>query len=104
MPIILAGSLGSGLAKLTHFFEPKPAFPTFLAARPMTSAAIVANQLRMSALSVLLTWAVVALLTGIWMVLSGNVSASAQQWSALTGHLAGHPVLWLFLCARRSCS
>jgi hypothetical protein len=95
IPVILAGTLGGGLARLTHYVDGKPVFPTFLAARPLSSATMVAIKLRMSILSVLLTWAMTVAVVVTWIIACGVLPTYAQQWSAWTRRLGGYPELWL---------
>jgi hypothetical protein len=89
VPVGYAGPIGASLAKLTHFFDPRPTFPTFLAARPMTSVSLATAKLKMSVLSVLATWLLVALVIAIWLLCSGRRSAIIDQWSSWIDRIPG---------------
>lgn len=73
MPVFLAGSVGPAMGLLAPPFGVNSRrFITFVAIRPMTSGGVVAAKLRMAIVSVMLTWAVVAIVVAVWMVIAGR--------------------------------
>jgi len=73
LPVFLAGSGGPAMGQLAPPFAVNSRrFITFVAIRPMTSGGMVAAKLRMAIVSVLLTWAVVAVAAALWMATAGR--------------------------------
>jgi hypothetical protein len=73
MPVFLAGSVGRAIGQLTPPFGVNSRrFITFVLIRPMTSGGMVGAKLRMATLSVLLTWAAVAVAAALWMATAGR--------------------------------
>ena len=73
LPVFLAGSVGPAMGQLAAPFGVNSRrFITFVAIRPMTSGGMVAAKLRMATLSVLLTWAVVAVAAALGMATAGR--------------------------------
>jgi hypothetical protein len=73
MPVIMAGSMGLGMGLMAPMFGVNSRRSlAFVAIRPMTSGGLVAAKFRMAIASVLITWAVVAVVGTLWMVIAGN--------------------------------
>jgi hypothetical protein len=73
MPVFLAGSGSPAMGQLAPPFGVNSRRSiTFVAIRPMTSGGMVAAKLRMAIVSVLLTWALVAVAAVLWMATAGR--------------------------------
>lgn len=120
-PILLAGFVGLGFGK-PDFWSPDLALQPFLATRPLSSGALVRSKLNVALLSTVLSWALVLVVTPLWLILWCDTSLLAKQWQqfqqqfpplalwailalsllaamALTWRLlVGH--LWLSLCGQ----
>jgi hypothetical protein len=95
VPIIATGAVSSGLAKLSDFFAPSWTVPTYLASRPLSSAGFVAAKLKMTLLSVLLTWVAVVAIAAIWLVVCRADLAAMQKLPAWTPSVPVRPGWWL---------
>ena len=80
-PLLLAIPIGRGLAKI-DFWSLELALPSFLSARPIHSAQIVAAKLKSAAISTLLTYAIVLLASMIWLAM-GDPDNLHDLWGAL---------------------
>ena len=78
MPVAYTGVLSFSLAKPRPFWVKSRAFITFLATRPMSSGVMVAAKLRMTALSLLLLFAIMAVEIALWIV-AGGYTADASE-------------------------
>jgi hypothetical protein len=81
-PAVLAFFVGFGMGK-TSFWAGDLGLSSFLATRPLTSAALANAKLHAAWLSALTTWGLVLLLSPLWAVLSGNVEAVRALGDAL---------------------
>ena len=77
LPVSNAGLLSFSLARPRPFWVKSRAFITFLATRPMSSGAMVAAKLRMTALSLLLMFAITAVEIAIWIVAAGDTEEAS---------------------------
>jgi hypothetical protein len=110
LPILLAPILGSTTGRPGTSTANASALSPFLAARPVSSAAIVAAKLKLAALGCLVAWAMVLLAMCIWLLQSdaprhfagwwerGPVAAG-RQWEVAAGIVA--LALWLLLMSWR---
>src|SRR5262249_39219239 len=83
----LAPLIGCVLGK-TDVWDRQFRLTTFTATRPVTSGDYVAVKLRMAALSLLLSWGLLALFTPLWLVIAGN-HAELVRWCRAFLH--AHP-------------
>jgi hypothetical protein len=74
VPAVLAFFIGFGMGK-TSFWARDLRLSSFVATRPVTSAALANAKLQVAGLSALATWGIVLLLAPLWAFLSGNVEA-----------------------------
>jgi hypothetical protein len=89
LPTALAGSQGMTIARLSPFWVRSRGFMTFLAMRPMTSAALAAAKFRMAARSVLLTYALHLAAIALWVVAGGHAGDAADLWRTFLGRYPG---------------
>jgi len=65
-PLILAFALGKGFGK-ADMWSNNPALPLFLATRPLKNTARIAAKMKAAALAAISAWAVVLILTPLWL-------------------------------------
>jgi hypothetical protein len=73
LPVVLGILLGKGFAK-AEFYSRNLLVPSFLAVRPMSAADIVAAKMKVAAVSVLITWIMVAAFLAAWFPLCTNTA------------------------------
>jgi hypothetical protein len=78
LPLVLAFFIGFRMGK-TGFWARDMNLPPFTATRPLTCTAMALAKFRVAAWSSLLTWAVILVLTPLWVVLSGS-GATVSRW------------------------
>jgi len=69
LPILLAVPIGQGIAK-PDFWSLELSLPPFLTTRPISGAQIVAAKMKSAAISTLLTWGLVLLISPVWLYLN----------------------------------
>lgn len=89
MPVLLATSVGTVMGRLTPFWVKHPKVIDFLAIRPVSTRSLVAAKLRMTALSVLLSWLLVAVTMALYLGLVGQPGGAAELWQALNARFPG---------------
>ncbi|SIO43473.1 hypothetical protein SAMN05444166_4696 [Singulisphaera sp. GP187] len=89
MPVLLATSVGTVMGRLTPFWVKHPRVVEFLAIRPMSTRDLVAAKLRMTALSVLLSWLLVVVIMVLCLGLVDQPGGAAKQWQALKVQFPG---------------
>ncbi len=73
IPIVLGIILGKGFARV-DFYSRNLSVPSFLAVRPMSAMEIVAAKLKVAAVSVFITWLLVAAFLALWLSFWANTS------------------------------
>jgi len=93
IPVSTAGLQSFSLGSPKPYWVKSRALITFLATRPMTSGAMIAAKLRMTALSVLLMFAIMTVEIALWAVVGGYTEEAGELGrlivSALPGWRAG---------------
>ncbi len=79
LPLVLASFVGFGMGK-TSFWAKDLGLSPFAATRPLSSGTLALAKLRTAALSAAAGWAVMLLLTVLWVVLSGSWGQVAKWW------------------------
>lgn len=72
LPVALGFILGKGFGK-TDFYTRDLSVPTFLGVRPISAADFVAAKVKVAAVSVLITWVMVAVFLALWLPLWANM-------------------------------
>src|SRR5262249_48079320 len=84
VPALLAFFVGFGMGK-TSFWARDLGLSSFLATRPVSSAALARAKLQAGGVSALATWGLVVLLAPLWAELSDNVEVIRALGNALFG-------------------
>lgn len=66
LPVALAFILGKGFGK-ADFYSASLSVPSFLGVRPVSNTGIIAARLKVAAVSVLITWLLIALFLAVWL-------------------------------------
>jgi hypothetical protein len=82
-PVLLAFFAGFGMGK-TSFWTSDYRLSSFLAARPLSSAALARAKLQAAVVSVAVSWTLILVLFPLWVILSGNASSVRQLVETLT--------------------
>jgi hypothetical protein len=82
VPVLLAFFVGFAMGK-SSLWASDYRLSSFMATRPLTSAALGRAKLEAAGLSVAATWGLIVLLAPLWAIVSGNVEAVRQMYDGL---------------------
>jgi hypothetical protein len=88
-PVLLAGSLGSGLGRMRPFWDKSREPVTFLSVRPVTTGALVWAKFRMAAFSVALSWLLVVFVAGVYVLAKHDTIELEQFFQSLRADFGG---------------
>ncbi|MGO9916498.1 MAG: hypothetical protein ACLQIB_17615 [Isosphaeraceae bacterium] len=89
LPVIIAAATGPTLGRTRPFWIKDSGSITFLATRPVTSSGLVAPKFQMAFVSALLTWTIVLISLGFWILVSGNLDNARELTRIVVAQLAG---------------
>ena len=100
MTLYTAASSGTVFAAMKPFWAVRSRADAFVMTRPVTSGALVTAKFRAAWRSTLLTWAILVVGVGLWIVVAGTGQDAVELWNNSLGRLpAGRAALAVALAA-----
>jgi hypothetical protein len=97
--LLMAGSAGLGMGSYHHSSRSNTTLTPFIASRPVTTATLVADRLRLVLLSIAFTWGSIYLLIAITVTLSRAAAPLVEGWQQVVDRLGVKAWLYLALAA-----